>query len=299
MRTLSMLFALALLAMPAPQAQAQQGFLHCASNGYRYNFCPADTQGRVVMVREVSSGNLCQQGRGWGFDNRGIWVDRGCRADFSFGRNSGNWSGGDWRGPNTLVCESISYRRNFCRADTQNRVNLMREISTGNLCRQGWGWGFDNSGIWVDRGCRGEFSFGRSSSRDRNNDAAIAAGVIGALALGAAIGSSQNNPQAAPPPPPPPPPPSPVSAAARPPAWAIGGFQGYDPETGDIVTLVIDGVGRVYLRNENGQIINEGDLRDGMIVWTRGHRYWLAREGPGVLLGDVDSGKHFYFRRNA
>jgi len=305
MRVLLMLLVVGGLGLAVPEAQAQQGFLTCSSNGYRYNFCSANTQGRVVMVREISSGNLCRQGRGWGFDNSGIWVDRGCRADFSYGRDRGNWSwnGGDWDGPNRITCESISYRRNFCRVDTQNRVNLIREISTGNLCRQGSGWGFDGSGIWVDRGCRGEFSFGRSggggggSSRDRN-DAAIAAGVIGAFAVGAAIASSQNT--APPPPPPPPPPPRPpVTSPALPPAWAVGSYQGFDPLTGDIVTLVVDGVGHAYLRSENGDIVNEGNLRDGMIMWSSGRRSWLAREGPGVLLGDVDSGKHFYFRRNA
>lgn len=297
MRAFVMAMVLALLGMHVPPAVAQQGFLTCSSNGYRHNFCSANTQGRVVLLRELSTGNLCRQGRGWGFDNSGIWVDRGCRADFSYGRDGGNWSGGDWSGPGTVLCESIGYRRNFCRVDTQNRVNLMREVSTGNLCRQGSGWGFDRNGIWVDRGCRGEFSYGRSSnSRDRNNDAAIAAGLIGALAVGAAIASSQNTAQPAPPPPPPPPA---IASPARPPTWAVGSFQGFDPDTGDIATLVVDGAGHVYLRSETGQIVNQGDLRDGMIVWSTGRRSWLAAEGPGVLMGDVASGKHFYFRRNA
>ena len=184
--------SLAVVAGSAP-ASAAQGFLNCASNGYRYNYCSADTQGRVVMLREVSTGNLCRQGRGWGYDNGGIWVDQGCRAEFSYGRDNDNWSGGgNWNGPGTLTCESISYRYRRCDADTQNRVNLMRELSTGNLCRQGYGWGYDSRAIWVDRGCRGEFSYGRDSDGgNRHNDAAIAAGIIGALAIGAAIGSSQ------------------------------------------------------------------------------------------------------------
>jgi len=25
-------------------------------------------------------------GKSWGYDNRGIWVDRGCRAEFNVGR---------------------------------------------------------------------------------------------------------------------------------------------------------------------------------------------------------------------
>jgi hypothetical protein len=272
-------------------AWAQTGFLRCDSIGYRYQFCPADTQGRVVLLRENSTGNLCRQGRGWGFDGRGIWVDRGCRGEFSYGRDRGG--GGNWGRRGEITCESIGYRYRFCNADTQGRVNLVREISTGNLCGQGRGWGFDNNGIWVDRGCRGVFSYGRDSG-DRNNDAAIAAGILGALAVGAAIGASQQ--QAAPPPPPPPP--APVETT-RPPAWAIGSFHAYDPDSGDIVQLVVAGGGRVFLRNELGDVVNEGTLRDGMISWNNGKRSWIAREGPGVMVGDVDSGKHFYFRRNA
>ena len=95
-----------------------------------------------------------------------------------------------WGRSGQLTCESISYRYRFCNADTQGRANLVRELSTGNLCRQGTGWGYDNRGIWVDRGCRGEFRYGRDSGG--RNDAAIAAGILGAFALGAAVSSSQN-----------------------------------------------------------------------------------------------------------
>ena len=272
------------------QGEAATGFIDCASISYKYQYCPVNTQGRVIMVREMSSGNLCRQGRGWGYDNNGIWVDRGCRAQFSYGRDDGG--GGGWGRSGQLTCESISYRYRFCDADTQGRVNLVRELSTGNLCRQGTGWGYDNRGIWVDRGCRGEFRYGRDSGG--RNDAAIAAGILGAFALGAAVSSSQN-----PQPPAPPPPPPQTSPVTLPPSWAIGSFQAFDPDSGDHVQLVVDGGGRVYLRNENGAVVSQGTLRDGLISWGNGKRSWLAREGPGVMVGDVDTGKHFYFRRDA
>jgi hypothetical protein len=300
-RVLTVTGTLLVAAAGIAPANAAQGFLNCASNGYKYNYCNADTQGRVVMVREVSTGNLCRQGRGWGYDNGGIWVDRGCRAEFSYGRDNRNWSGGGhWNGPGTLTCESVSYRYRRCDADTQNRVNLMRELSTGNLCRQGYGWGYDNRGIWVDRGCRGEFSYGRGSDGgSRHNDAAIAAGIIGALAIGAVISSSQsaaaNTAASAPPAAPPPP----AVAAQSPPAWAIGSYHAYDSDSGDIAQLVVDGGGRVYLRDENGNVVNQGGFRDGLVTWSNGKQSFLAREGPGVMLGDVDSGKHYYFRRNS
>jgi hypothetical protein len=231
--------ALLLLVLAASaQAGASTGFINCDSISYRYQYCPVSTQGRVVMIRENSTGNLCRQGRGWGYDDNGIWVDRGCRAQFSYGRDDG---GGHWGRRGEITCESQGYRYRYCNADTNGRVSLVREISTGNLCNQGRGWGFDNGGIWVDHGCRGVFRYGRDSG-GRNDDAAIAAGILGAFAIGAAVASSQ--PQAAPAPPP--------ADAMRPPGWAIGSYQAYDPDSGDIVQLVVDGGGRVYLRNEAG-----------------------------------------------
>jgi hypothetical protein len=56
----------------------------CSSNGRR-EYCQADTRGGVVLQRQLSQAE-CRQGSSWGFDERGIWVDRGCRADFSVGR---------------------------------------------------------------------------------------------------------------------------------------------------------------------------------------------------------------------
>ena len=53
----------------------------CASNDGRREFCNADTRDGVVLMREHSD-RRCREGSTWGFDRRGIWVDRGCRADF-------------------------------------------------------------------------------------------------------------------------------------------------------------------------------------------------------------------------
>jgi Protein of unknown function (DUF3011) len=42
--------------------------------------------GRGVEVTNQRSGSPCVQGQTWGWDRRGIWVDRGCRADFRIRR---------------------------------------------------------------------------------------------------------------------------------------------------------------------------------------------------------------------
>jgi hypothetical protein len=57
----------------------------CASNDGRRVYCDADTRNGVQLV-EQHSNVPCRQGSTWGYDRRGIWVDRGCRADFEVRR---------------------------------------------------------------------------------------------------------------------------------------------------------------------------------------------------------------------
>jgi hypothetical protein len=55
--------------------------ISCSSNDGRRAYCDVDTRGGVRLVRQIS-GSSCQQGSTWGYDSRGVWVDRGCRAEF-------------------------------------------------------------------------------------------------------------------------------------------------------------------------------------------------------------------------
>jgi hypothetical protein len=63
---------------------AQTGTIGCSSNDGRYHYCRTNTANRVRLVRQLP-GSRCQQNFSWGFDYRGIWVDRGCRAEFEYG----------------------------------------------------------------------------------------------------------------------------------------------------------------------------------------------------------------------
>jgi len=200
-----------------------------------------------------------------------------------------------WRG--RIVCESRNRNFNECRVQTDNNVRLVRQISRDE-CRRNRSWGFDRNRIWVDRGCRAEFEFGRDNRSSSRNNAGVAAGVIGAIAVGAAIGSASNN-NTQPPryPPPPPPPPRPDTGSMQVPAWAVGSFRAFDAEAGQTVQLIVASNGRVTLRDEWGQTINWGDLRDGFIVWSQGTRSWVAREGNGIVVGDVGTTRVFDFDR--
>lgn len=62
--------------------------INCASRNYEYEYCRVDTRGGVRLVRQISNAD-CRQGRSWGFDRNGIWVDDGCEAHFQVGGGSG------------------------------------------------------------------------------------------------------------------------------------------------------------------------------------------------------------------
>lgn len=142
----------------------------CASDDGNRHYCAADTRYGVRMVNQ-RSGSPCTQGYSWGYDRRGIWVDRGCRADFivripygpgPYPPPPGAYPPGPPPPPpgGVITCSSDNGGRNFCPANTRNGVRLVRQRSDAP-CRSGYSWGFDQRGIWVDRGCRADFALGR------------------------------------------------------------------------------------------------------------------------------------------
>jgi hypothetical protein len=56
-----------------------------------------------------------------------------------------------------LSCSSDGGRV-FCGADTNGGVRLERQYRDSAACIQGETWGYTERGIWVDRGCAGEFA---------------------------------------------------------------------------------------------------------------------------------------------
>ena len=124
----------------------------CESSG-ALRICPAATTWRGARLVKQISKTPCLQGENWGFDRRGIWVDKGCRGTFEAGdpfTNAGE----------RVTCASALGRRVECPADTRFGVRLVQQISD-SPCRENESWGTGPRAIWVDRGCRGEFEVGR------------------------------------------------------------------------------------------------------------------------------------------
>ena len=82
----------ALLALPAPAVASYT--VTCNSNGYRYQYCRANTSGYARLVSQTSQ-SPCIRGRSWGSDYGGVWVNNGCSGRFEVGGNSGGGGNSD------------------------------------------------------------------------------------------------------------------------------------------------------------------------------------------------------------
>jgi hypothetical protein len=73
--------AIVSLVLIVPSVSFADSIVRCESSGYRYQHCSADTKGRVTIDRQLSS-TRCREGDNWGYDRHGIWVNKGCGAEF-------------------------------------------------------------------------------------------------------------------------------------------------------------------------------------------------------------------------
>lgn len=153
-----------------------------STDGHRKN-CAADLRGFTVRDVDQESRTECVAGRNWGYDDRGVWVDDGCRGTFRFdsyrggnhprayGDHDRDYSSSDEL---RVKCESKDGHRNNCDVNLRGyRIADVKEMSKAD-CDIGRNFGYDERGVWVDGGCRGEFLFtrdrgGRYSDRDERD----------------------------------------------------------------------------------------------------------------------------------
>jgi hypothetical protein len=139
------------------------GIVRCESRDNRSVSCPMPSSRRstVRLIRQLSS-TPCVENETWGRSVGGVWVTRGCRAEFVAERgSSGGWNrppGGADPTAQTIRCESNDQRTVRCGAAIYRRAELVRQLSD-SPCTEGGSWGWDRSGVWVSRGCRAEFRY--------------------------------------------------------------------------------------------------------------------------------------------
>ena len=129
--------------------------VRCESTNNRYRECNTGFRGYATLSRKLSNAR-CTEGETWGQRGNGtVWVDRGCRAEFTEG--NGGWNPGGGNGNYSVTCNSQDNRRNTCPWNSRyGRPYLIQQISS-NSCREGSTWGYLGNQIWVDRGCRARF----------------------------------------------------------------------------------------------------------------------------------------------
>lgn len=150
-------FALGAAAVSGVQTMGAPQSITCTSDDGRRHTCPTNTSGTVQLNRQIS-GSACIQGSTWGYDAQGIWVDRGCRAEFLVYPDAGGSNAG------TITCsENTGVSTSRCAVDTSRGVLMVRQLS-GSPCTLNSTWGYDTNGIWVSRGCRAEFALGGTSA---------------------------------------------------------------------------------------------------------------------------------------
>src|SRR5271155_5204944 len=108
----AILFAAA-FALPQ-HASAQPGYgqqrITCSSNNGKRNWCAIGNSRDAQLVRQIS-GSPCVRDQTWGVDNRGLWVDNGCRADFVY--NVGGYRPPPPPPQQTVNCSSNNGKRNW------------------------------------------------------------------------------------------------------------------------------------------------------------------------------------------
>lgn len=138
------------------------GIVRCESVKNRSNECRLE--GRPRLIRQLS-GSPCVEGETWGQSRYGVWVTRGCRAEFvgesrrggGWGDGWGDgWGNGNGRGGEVIACHSNGHRQEYCDTRVRRSVRLIRQDSR-SACIEGRTWGWDRRGIWVSDGCRAQF----------------------------------------------------------------------------------------------------------------------------------------------
>jgi len=167
---LKIFLALAAFLLCGAASLSAQQVINCSSDDGRRHYCSVDTHHADVHMIKQRSDARCQEGYSWGHDRHGVWVDRGCRADFEIvdKHHRDNWGNDGYRGGDdynrragiqAITCSSDDMNRHYCPADTRGGVRLYKQLSDSR-CQEGSTWGYDDHGIWVDRGCRADFQTG-------------------------------------------------------------------------------------------------------------------------------------------
>jgi hypothetical protein len=88
-------------------------------------------------------------------DAEGIWLTKGCEADFVVRQNM-LLDSNELESVNLVECASADSKRTFCQADARGGA-VLRMVISHVPCKLGESWDANEGGVWVDHGCHGVF----------------------------------------------------------------------------------------------------------------------------------------------
>lgn len=134
-----------------------------------FQFKGIDGRGRQDLVRDPGSNRGTAviriedpKGGREGYTGDILWRGGSDRSDFGRDRRDRDDRRSESNG-RTVSCSSDDGRRHYCDAETRAGVRLVRQRSDV-ACEKDYSWGFDDRGIWVDRGCRADFALEAGSA---------------------------------------------------------------------------------------------------------------------------------------
>ena len=147
-----------------PGANYRTVRLTCESRSVDRVRCPVRGASAVQLVRQMSPA-ACRLNESFGTGPGYIWTSKGCRGEFevTVGGGAGlNPTSGlpESPGPDfgfRTVCESKGGERVECRIRQGERVELVKQLST-TACVRDRNWGTGPGYVWVNQGCRAEFT---------------------------------------------------------------------------------------------------------------------------------------------
>jgi hypothetical protein len=133
-----LLSVLALLCMAsAPRLAAQTSVVRCESRGNAQETCSIPSNARVELTRTLSQ-EACREGHNWGAGTSFIWVNRGCRAEFTVTSTGYEPAPGYANAnPNQLrACRSEADRR--LAAYTYDQISVEPDSRQGSVAYVRW-----------------------------------------------------------------------------------------------------------------------------------------------------------------
>jgi hypothetical protein len=132
--------------------------ISCESRDNRLQECniPNIDPRSVHLERQLSSAP-CQYVNTWNVHEEGIWVDKGCRAVFSYQVKDVAYAPyGGTQYDYEVPCESL--RGEWVHCEVRSVRSARVEVRTSNdACNAYKAWGVDDTGIWVRSNCQGVF----------------------------------------------------------------------------------------------------------------------------------------------